>query len=361
MVRSGTMFGFAFATLFPAALIGLSVLVHGAWSLAALLYVAGLVAVLDGVLPVDDSAETRSPLMNEPGRGLCAILAGTHFAMLIAVIWGISSSFTLLPYEKACLFLSAGLYFGQVSNANAHELIHAATRGWHRLGCLIYISLLFGHHATAHRLVHHRWVATPLDPNSAPRGQSFYAYAPSAWIGSFRKGFVAAERQRLRVQYPMFNHPYVAVIAGQIILIELVILGFGGKGLLVYLGLCAYAQMQLLLSDYVQHYGLTRHKLSDGRWCAVSEAHSWDAPHVLSGLTMLYAPRHSDHHLHPGTPFHALSLGTPETTPRLPYSLPVMAAIALVPPLWRRVMHRRLDRFLADQCAAPMDFPATTA
>ncbi|KGJ19629.1 hypothetical protein IX55_09630, partial [Paracoccus sanguinis] len=33
--------------------------------------------------------------------------------------------------------------------------------------------------------------------------------------------------------------------------------------------------------------------------------------------------------------------------PLLPWSLPVMAAIALVPPLWRRVMDRRVARMQA--------------
>jgi alkane 1-monooxygenase len=31
--------------------------------------------------------------------------------------------------------------------------------------------------------------------------------------------------------------------------------------------------------------------------------------------------------------------------PKLPYSLPIMAVIALVPPLWRRVMDRRVAQW----------------
>ena len=59
---------------------------------------------------------------------------------------------------------------------------------------------------------------------------------------------------------------------------------------------------------------------------------------------MLNAPRHSDHHMHPSRAFPALEL-TPGTMPMLPRSLPVMAVLALVPPLWHRVMDRRVARW----------------
>lgn len=55
---------------------------------------------------------------------------------------------------------------------------------------------------------------------------------------------------------------------------------------------------------------------------------------------MLNAPRHSDHHLHPKLRYPELALRPDMHV--LPYSLLVMAAITLVPPLWRRMMARRL-------------------
>ena len=59
---------------------------------------------------------------------------------------------------------------------------------------------------------------------------------------------------------------------------------------------------------------------------------------------MLNAPRHSDHHLRPARAFPQLEI-TPETMPVLPHSLPVMAVVALVPPLWRRVMDHRVAKW----------------
>lgn len=55
------------------------------------------------------------------------------------------------------------------------------------------MTLLFGHHTSAHRLVHHRHVATPSDLNTARLGESFWHFFPRALVGSFRAG-LAAER-----------------------------------------------------------------------------------------------------------------------------------------------------------------------
>lgn len=83
------------------------------------------------------------------------------------------------------------LWLGQVANPCAHELIHRTDRLLYRLGVLVYAALLFGHHASAHRLVHHVHAATPDDPNSARSGEGFYAFAFRAWTGSFRQGYLA--------------------------------------------------------------------------------------------------------------------------------------------------------------------------
>ena len=99
--------------------------------------------------------------------------------------------------------------------------------------------------------------------------------------------------------------------------------------------------MQILLSDYVQHYGLERGERPDGKLEPVRAVHSWNSPHRVTSAMMLNASRHSDHHMHPGRIYPGLQID-PETMPMLPRSLPVMAVVALVPPWWRRVMNPRI-------------------
>jgi len=332
------MFWYATASLTPALLIALACLLGGVWPPLALLSITGHVVAMDLLgrkLAVSDGA----------GRALTLILAAAHFVLLPLGVWAIGGAAHLDGWNRALIFAALGLFLGQVSNSNAHELIHAPNRLPRRLGTAIYVSLLHGHHVSAHLRVHHPAAATPEDPNSAPRGLGFWRYLLHASAGEFRAGWQADTAQRARVQRRLspLSHPYWVYLGGGALMLSAAA-GIGGAGgLAAYLGLVAYAQMQLLLSDYVQHYGLRRRKRADGRYEPIGPQHSWNAPKWYSSAMMLNAPRHSDHHMRPARAFPALEVT--KDMPQLPYSLPVMAVIALVPPLWRRVMDRRVKRW----------------
>jgi len=208
------------------------------------------------------------------------------------------------------------------------------------LGRLIYTSILMGHHASAHMLIHHVHVGSEKDPNSPRKGMGFWRYAPRAWWRSFKQSFEA--ETRLRRGRITLSHPFVIYTFGAAGLIAIVGLSFGGKGIAALLFMAIYAQIQILMADYVQHYGLHREVLADGRLEPVGPQHSWNAPEWYSSAMMVNAPRHSDHHVNPNRPYPVLQLDT-ERMPTLPYSLPVMACIATIPPLWRRVMDPLCD------------------
>src|SRR5690606_28004254 len=105
-----------------------------------------------------------------------------------------------------------------------------------------------------------------------------------------------------------WQHPYITYFGGAALLLGFSTLLAGPWGLLAHLGLAIFAQSQLLLSDYVQHYGLTRATGPDGRPEPVGARHSWNSPHPASSALMLNAPRHSDHHARPARQFPALTL-----------------------------------------------------
>lgn len=333
---------FTATTLLPVPLLAAAAVFGGWWAVLALAYLTVFTFALDQLVPLvtGNAAEgSEFPAADK----LSTALAIAHFGLLPLGTWAVAGGGDLSGAERIACFLSFGLFFGQVSNSNAHELIHRARRPLFELGKWVYISLLFGHHTSAHRLVHHVHVATDDDPNTAWRGESFYDFAPRAWVGSFVAG-LEAENAR-NSDRPLWRHPYVAYIGGGLACVVAVTLAFGGAGLLAYLALCAHAQAQLLLSDYVQHYGLYRHTQADGRAEPVGAQHSWNAPHWFSGYLMLHAPRHSDHHAHPARSYPALRLPEKETAPTLPYSLPAMATLALFPSRWRRVMDKRASRW----------------
>ena len=329
------MFWFTTASLTPPALIGLASVWGGAWSWAALASVTLVVLLLDR------AGRRLQPKKATLSADILQItLALAHFALVLPV----ATAATRIGWGEAIpLILAQGLFMGQISHPNAHELIHRPNRMLRRLGVLIYSSMLIGHHASAHLKVHHVHVATPLDPNTAWRGESFYRFLLRAWSGSFRAGLAAENATRRRRSKPAspLSHPYVTyvVVAGFMLAVTGLVAGPGA--LTAFIVAACHAQMQVFLADYVQRYGLKRDRQESGRLVPVGPEHSWNAPQWYSSAMMLNAPRHSDHHITPARRFPELHL-TPQM-PTLPPSLPVMGAIALVPPLWRRVMARELS------------------
>ena len=337
------MYWFAIASLTPAILLLTASLFGGPWAWAALLSVTVLVMAMDRLGHVtlgvrDDDQALRF------ARRLGVLLAVLHFILLGSGVRAIAASPDLTGLQALALAVALGLFMGQVSNSNAHELIHASDRRLRTLGVMVYVSLLFGHHASAHPRVHHVHVATARDPNSARLGQGFYHFWPRAWVGSFRAGLRAETAARAKARKRREMHPFVGYVGGAVLALALAWFIAGVAGIAVYVALTGYAQMQLLLADYVQHYGLRRRVMSDGKTEPAGPQHSWNAPHWYSSAMMLNAPRHSDHHMHPMRLFPGLRLER-ATMPVLPYSLPTMAAISLIPPLWRGLMDPRVIRW----------------
>lgn len=328
---------FAVATLTPALLLALGAVLGGVWLVAAVVYLTAMTSLLDRVVK-RETAAGPSPVDNT----LSVVLALTHLALVPLVVWALVGDH-LSPLAKLAVFFAAGLWMGQVSNANAHELIHRSTRDLHRLGMWVYITMLFGHHTSAHVLVHHQHVATPRDPNTARKGESLYRYIIRAWAGSFRQGYLAEAARLMRVNRPAWRNPYVVYVGGAIVCLSAACMFGGAQAFLAYLALCTYAQLQLLMSDYVQHYGLVRAHDDNGKAKPVSACHSWNSPHWFSSALLLNATHHSDHHAHPTRHYPELTI--PDAAPMLPRPLPLMASIALLPPLWRKIMDPRVDKW----------------
>lgn len=348
-VRPLPLAAFALAALLPLPLLVLGLVEGRAWLWAAFLYMGVLTILLDQLVPLTAGTAEGDEF---PAADLLLITVGlAALALLPLATRAIAGPSGLTTGERVLLFFASGFWLGQVAHPAAHELIHRPKRPLFRLGATVYSALLFGQHASAHRLVHHRHVASADDPNSARAGESFYRFARRAWVGSFRQG-LAAETD-LRARATKGPHPYAAYLAISAACLALATLIAGLPGLLIWTALALHAQSQILLSDYVQHYGLTRARLPDGRLEPVSPAHSWNTAHWFASAMMLNAPRHSDHHVHPSRPFPALDL--PDDAPRLPWPLPLACALALSPRLWRRAIAPHLARW---QDSRPADTAA---
>ena len=334
------MFLFQFATLAPLVLLMLGNLLGGLWALAGVVMITVFTWAADHLMR-RAADQSGNPDEFPTGNALAVTLALIMLAGLVLGVRAIAGDSGFGIATRMLLLIGWGLALGQIGHPTAHELIHRPARWMRALGRALYAAVLMGHHASSHLRVHHLHVGTGDDPASAPLGMGFWRYAPRAWAGSFMAGLRAetALRARSATALPVWSHPYLWHIAGAFLalLLAYALAGWGGFAALV--GIATYAQLQILLSDYIQHYGLRRAVMADGRLEPVGPHHSWNAPQLWSSAMMLNAPRHSDHHANPARPYPGLRLEN--EMPVLPRAVPVMAVAALYPPLWRRMMDRR--------------------
>ena len=234
-----------------------------------------------------------------------------------------------------------------------HELVHRP-RKWERLfGEALLSSFAFAHYRTEHVYIHHARVGTPRDPVFARKGQSVWAFLPRAMFGAV-VGSWRFERQRLRKRglspwhrsNPFWR--YGSMTAMWLALVWL--FGEAGPmsgwvGIGIYLVYSAIANMILRIVDYLEHYGLSRKILDDGRYERVQPRHSWNASHRVSNWATYNVQRHSDHHHRPIRPYPLLQHYGTDVAPQLPSNYTAMILVAMVPPLWRRVVDPLVDEW----------------
>ena len=80
--------------------------------------------------------------------------------------------------------------------------------------------------------------------------------------------------------------------------------------------------------------------MSGRRYERVDPSHSWNSNNIATNVLLYHLQRHSDHHANPTRRYQALR--DFEESPVLPTGYAGMIVLALVPPVWRRVMDPRV-------------------
>jgi alkane 1-monooxygenase len=302
-------------------------------------------------VPIADAAlgeDTHNP----PGEVVGAMEADPYYRrMAIATIplyW--ASYFASVAFvgtqdlpwwSYLALILGVGTINGGAI-ALGHELGHKADRADQILGSLTNNVVGYAHFRIEHNRGHHTWVATPEDPASSRFGESIYAFMLRELPGAFVRGWRnEAERlqKRGRSAWSVDNEilqGFALTIAVAVALIAI----FGWKVLPFILAHHFIGWYALTQANYVEHYGLLRQKLANGRYEPCAPRHSWNTNHIFSNLITFHLQRHSDHHANPMRPYQ--SLRDFDDVPRLPSGYPGMYVLAAIPPLWFRVMNPKV-------------------
>lgn len=318
----------------------------GWWLFAVPVYGIGVITVMDYVGGLNTgNADTETPVSQLFWYRLITLVwPPIQLALIFGTLWYVSARDHLHPVELVMLFYGVGVASGAIGITYAHELMHQKNRAERWLADLLLASTLYSHFRSEHLLVHHRHVCTPRDPVTARYSEGFWRYLwrvamqcpASAWRAEVamlaRKGLGAGHR----------SNPFWLYAALQLGFLVLALWIGGLAGLALFVLQAAIAVIHLELTNYVEHYGLTRKHLGEGRYEHVQPRHSWNAAHRASNWLLINLQRHSDHHYKPERRFPLLQTYAEGDAPQLPMGYPTMVLLAMVPPLWRRVMNPRV-------------------
>ena len=260
---------------------------------------------------------------------------------LAVVLWGayVVSFKDLSALELIGFIFSVGISSNVLGLSAAHELAHRVNEKTElTLSKIIYGSVCYIHFGLEHVVGHHRRVATPEDPATARLGESLYAFMPRTVFGGFNSAWEFEARRMKRQNKPvwsMSNQMVVALLA-QISVTILIAVVFGGTGVFYFLAQSFIAIFLVEVANYVVHYGLLRKEIAPGKYEPVRPWHSWNSSNWLSNHFLFNIQRHSDHHYRPGRRYQILRHY--DDVPQLPTGYAGMVVLALIPPLWRKIM-----------------------
>ncbi|QNN54483.1 alkane 1-monooxygenase [Nocardioides mesophilus] len=303
--------------------------------------VIDIVAGLDRSNPPDDLVEALEK--DRYYRWITYLFLPIQYAALVWACWMFSQD-SMSVVDKTGLALSIGTIAGIGINT-AHELGHKKESHERWLAKIALAQSFYGHFYIEHNRGHHVRVATPEDPASSRVGESFYAFWPRTVLGSLRSAW-GLERRRIMRRRP---HPWTldndvlnawlmsAVLWGGLVALF-------GVAILPFLVIQAVVGFSLLEAvNYLEHYGMRRNRTGadgTGRYERVDPSHSWNSNNIATNVLLYHLQRHSDHHANPTRRYQTLR--DFEESPVLPTGYAGMILIALVPPLWRRVMDPRV-------------------
>jgi alkane 1-monooxygenase len=292
----------------------------------------------DPVNPTDD--ESAALAKNGFYRALALGAVPLQLASVAFGAWAFTH-WDLGPAGMIGWIAAVGTVSGSIGINVGHELIHKYSRLDQLAGGVLLSSSLYPGFKIEHVRGHHVDIGTPKDNTTARFGQTIYAYLALAFATNFRKAW-RFERERLAVLgLPALHWRNELVWWYALCALFALALGiaFGWAAVGFFVAQAVFGIALLEVVNYIEHYGLERKQFPDGRYEPVSFMHSWNSDALLTNLFLFHLQRHADHHRYARRPYQILR-SIPEA-PQLPTGYAGMILVALVPPLWFRVMNPR--------------------
>lgn len=310
-----------------------------------------LVPLLELILPPNKSNIEKEQQAKLAQDKFYDIIIWLSLPIQFGVLFFFLYSVTRIPIYNADWWgavLAAGTMCGVVGINIGHELGHRESKNERLIGELLLLSSLNTHFLPYHNYVHHKDVATPKDAATARRNEPLYIF----WIRSHYSGYAYAweveskkEKAKGKMPFGLGNRMVVYTIWNVLLLLG-VFFYFGLFGLISFVAAAVIGILLLQTVNYIEHYGLVRKQNDQGRYERVRYWHSWNSDHVIGRLLLFNLSRHSDHHYKASKPYQILD--SIENAPQMPTGYPGMMILSFLPPVFFKLINKRIDQFKYD-------------
>lgn len=319
----------------------------GVFSFLTPVYAFGMIPILEILLPLDTKNLDAETVETKLKRNLFDWLLYLNLPIVFGLILlslNIVSTYQLSTYELIGLTFSLGIVLGTNGINVAHELGHRQQTKERFIGKALLVPSFYMHFYIEHNFGHHLHAATPEDPATARYNQTVYSFWLTSSIRQYFNAWGIQQKLLKNKKMPFFSvdNDMLWFTVFQSFYLIAVLLIFGATGFLfaLFSGIGGFILLETV--NYIEHYGLLRHKTNSGRYERVKEIHSWNSNHVVGRIVLYELTRHSDHHYKSSKKYQILDCH--DESPQMPYGYPTSMVLALVPPLWFSVMNKRIPK-----------------
>lgn len=323
----------------------------GVWSFSVLLFAFFIVPIVEFFLNgttenLDDEGEQRQ-LGKRFFDWMLYLNLPLYFAFLTWYLWQVNNYFysdapSFSTFDLVGKTLCMGIYLGGMGINVAHELGHRVNRYEQWMAKALLLPNLYMHFAIEHNRGHHLNVSTDKDPASSRLNEPIYTFYFRSVIGSwFSAWHLEAERLQkegssvwsLKNEMLWFQVLQLMYLVGVAVFVGPIVALFA-----VIVGILGFLMLETV--NYIEHYGLRRRMLPSGYYERVQPWHSWNSNHSFGRILLFELTRHSDHHYKATRKYQILRHF--DKSPQLPLGYPGSMLLALVPPLWFRLMNPKV-------------------
>jgi len=326
------------------AIIGMKI--GGIWSYTTVFYAFGFIPIWESILKPKSEPLNEEKIQNRLANRFFDLMLYFNIIIVFSMLFlGIDhlTSQSLPMYERIGLVLTLGIVLGTNGLNVAHELGHRTAQWERTLSKLLLMPAMYMHFYIEHNFGHHQNVATLKDPATSLKNQSVFSFWFSSIIGQVRSAFRIQKNilKNKKQGFFSFYNDFFFYLLFQLGYLALMGLFFGTKGVLFSLAIALVGVLLLETINYIEHYGLSR-KLEGSRYERVSPMHSWNSNHKIGRLVLYELTRHSDHHHRASKKYQILE--SIEESPQLPFGYTTSMLIAFFPPLWFKLMNKRIPK-----------------